>query len=78
MEFDINNRYLVCYGDNSVNLIPLIPSDCHPDNRNAQIESQNSIYIDQDRFERIIDMQMASDPGDTYKLYVACKVAKQK
>lgn len=50
LKFDSNNRYLVSYGETSINVIDLLENDDPPFH----------VIIDQEKFDRIVDIQFVS------------------
>ena len=50
LKFDQNNRYLISYGEARVNIIDLFDKEEHP----------YHVMIDQEKFDRIIDLQFVS------------------
>lgn len=62
LKFDLNNRYLVTYGDTSVNIIDLIDTQDMPPH----------VMIDTSKFNRIIDIQFASTAHGSYRCELMC------
>lgn len=75
LEYDLNNRYLMCYGQNRVNIINL-----------SQYEETGHIErvfkLDTDYFSTIKDVQFVSNEKENgqivYRCEVACRMKEHK
>ena len=61
MQFDVNNRYLVSYGKEFVNFIPL--------DKKGVFKSH---LINKKKLSRIINLQFVSQDNDTFRCELAC------
>lgn len=67
MQFDVNNRYLVSYGKEFVNFIPLNKKDYF-----------KSYLINKKRLSRIVNLQFVSQDYENYRCEVACQEKDRK
>mmetsp|Transcript_8198 Transcript_8198/g.12572 ORF Transcript_8198/g.12572 Transcript_8198/m.12572 type:complete len:104 (+) Transcript_8198:1325-1636(+) len=66
MYFDANSRFLACYGEHSVNVIPLMTS--------ARDLSLISTVINVKEFSHIVDIQLVSEDDAVYRCDIAVKL----
>ena len=67
MQFDVNNRYLVSYGKEFVNFIPLNKKDVF-----------RSYLINKKRLSRIINLQFVSQDNENFRCELACQEKDRK
>ena len=71
MIFDVNSRFLACYGKSQVNIINLVT----PIDREVSFEHKCNIS---DTYERIINVKLVSENETIFKCYTACKIKGQR
>ena len=90
MQFDVNNRYLVSYGKESVNFIPLDKKDVFRlslqggtagyRSRSALLlfEVFRSHLINKKKLSRIINLQFVSQDTNNFRCELACQEKDRK
>ena len=68
MLFDLNSRYLACYGREIVNIISL---------KSAERKIVTEV-IDQEIFNQILDVQLSSKEDGTYRCDLACLLSSSE
>jgi hypothetical protein len=63
LKFDRNNRYLISYGETRINIIDLLDKEEHPFH----------VLIDEEKFDRIVDLQFVSQSHGNYRCDLMCQ-----
>ena len=63
LRFDRNNRYLISYGETRINIIDLLDKEEHPFH----------VLIDEEQFDRIVDLQFVSQSHGNYRCDLMCQ-----
>ena len=71
MIFDVNSRFIACYGESQIFIINLVT----PIDKEVSFEHKCDIS---DVYEKIINVKLVSENETIFKCYAACKIKGQR